>query len=278
MSSNIVPLWGGRDRAFNQREQRIIDTLACHDRLLVSFSGRMESCYAMELCRIAGVQIHAITIDNPTSSRREISRTRKYCEYHQIAHTLVQSEEMIFFYRDGLLANSPDPIRWLTHYRDGASALADLPLMVGGSVEDLAVYRLRFGALPTNTLWTFADEGMTTRDIRYGFHQRQLAVWGNNEPGCLSLRFSRSQDVDGHKLRMVDMAEHMLSGLGLPNARVFFHYLSDGETMLCRVRLPQSERAMAFDRQQEVLGALQACGFDLVTLNLHQIDDSTDLP
>lgn len=277
MPNKVVTLHADRDRAFMQREQQLVDALGQHPRLLVSFSGRMESCYAMDLCRAAGVQVRAFTIDNPTRSRRDVARTRKYCQHYRVDQVLIKSDEMVFFNHDGLNAQTPDPVRWIVRFRDAHPGLASIPLLVAASVEDRDIYRERFGEPPPNTLWPFADAGMTTRDLRYGFHHRQLAVWGSNETGCLSLRFSSERDIDSDNLRRVDMAEQMLVDLGLPSARVFFHYLSDGETTLCRVRLNDSERAMAFDRQSEVLAALQSCGFDLVTLDLHRVNDCSEV-
>ncbi|QCG47402.1 adenine nucleotide alpha-hydrolase family protein [Aeromonas schubertii] len=271
MSDNIVSLSPVRDQLFLAREQRLMAQLAAHPRLIVSFSGRMESCYAMELCRAAGVSVRAFTVDSPNRSRRDIARSRRYCEYHGIDQVLLKSEEMIFFDHDGIATQAPDPVRWLSRFRDAHPGLATIPLLVAASVEDAEAYRAHFGPPPANTLWTFAEEGMTTRDFRYGFHQRQLAVWGSNETGCLSLRFSSEEDMDGDRLRMVDMAEQILADMGLPEARVFFHYLSDGESMLGRVRVDERELATAFDRREEILGALQACGFDLVTLDLHRM-------
>ena len=69
MGANIVVLNQGYDHSFQAREQLLIERLASFDELVVSFSGRLESCYSIELCRAAGVKIHAITLDNPTRSR-----------------------------------------------------------------------------------------------------------------------------------------------------------------------------------------------------------------
>ncbi|QFI55469.1 adenine nucleotide alpha-hydrolase family protein [Aeromonas simiae] len=278
MSNNIIPLHQGRDHATREREKQLLAVMRERGPLLVSFSGRMESCYTVELCRQAGVTIQAITVDNPTLPRRDVSRAKRYCAHYGIPHLVVQSDEVLYFSSHGREKHDPlNPIEKVLRIRSEHPEWSKWPLLVPGSIDDLALYRHFFGEPSLDSWWLFAEAGMTTRDFCYGFHQHRLGVWGSNEPDCLSLRFSCDEEIDGDRLRMVDLAEQMLKDLGMPDARVFFHTLADRQTLLCRVRLPDSERAMAFDRQHELMSALQMCGFDLVTLDLHRIDDSPEL-
>jgi len=108
------------------------------------------------------------------------------------------------------------------------------------------------------------------RDYRYGFNKRQLGRWGKGSNGCLSNRFTNPQQLEQRYLRMVDQAEQMLADMGLDEAQVFFHTLCDCSTTLARVRLPEHQRAQAFDMQSDILSALKGSKFDLVTLDMAQ--------
>lgn len=212
MDANVVALHQGYDQTFQAREQRLINTLAGYSELLVSFSGRLESCYSMDLCRASGVRFRAITLDNPTLSRQSVARAQRYCRHYGIPHQVLKTDEMIFSAHLGHLAEVTDPVRYLCQQLEHEEGP---PLLMSASVEEKREYLRRFHSLPANTLWIFAEQGMTNRDFRYGFHQRQLALWGDVGEACLSRRFVDMTSLDRRHLRMVDMAEQMLVDMGL---------------------------------------------------------------
>ena len=270
MDANVVTLNRKYDQSFQTREHRLIESLAGYGELVVSFSGRLESCYGMDLCRASGVRFRAITLDNPTLSRKSVARAKRYCQHYGIAHQVIKTDEMVFSVHLGHLADVKDPVRYLCQLfePDGGT-----PILMSASVEEMREYLRRFDSLPANTLWLFAEQGMTNRDFRYGFHKRQLDIWGKGGEICLSRRFSDPELLDMRHLRMVDMAEQMLSDMGLDEVQVYFHTLADRVTTLARVRVPQGLRAKVFDMQPTILQALLGAQFDLVTLDMVLAED-----
>ena len=268
MDANVVVLNRGYDQTFQAREQRIIETLAGHDELLVSFSGRLASCYSMELCRASGARIRAITLDSPTLSRQAVSRAKRYCRHYGIEQKVIKTDEILICNYPGHFGKVLDPIRYVCQLTALESNWGHQPILLPASAEEQRCYLQRFDSLPTNTLWCFAEQGMTDRDFRYGFHKRQLDLWGKGGNGCLSSRFPDPVTLDRRHLRMVDMAEQMLSDMGLEEAQVFFHTLADRVTTLARVQVPQRLRARVFDMQSSILHALKSTDFDLVTLDM----------
>ncbi|MFC5704863.1 adenine nucleotide alpha hydrolase family protein [Aeromonas eucrenophila] len=264
MDANVVVLNRGYDQSFQTREQGFIETLAGHDELIVTFSGRLESCYSMDLCRASGVRFRAITLDNPTLSRKAVARAKRYCQHYGIAHQVIKTDEMIFSVHLGHLADVKDPVRYLCQLLGQDHS----PILLSASVEEMREYLRRFDSLPPNTLWLFAEQGMTNRDFRYGFQKRQLDLWGKGGENCLSRRFSDPESLDRRHLRMVDMAEQLLCDMGLEGVQVYFHTLADRVTTLARVQTPTSLRARVFDMQATILQALLGAQFDLVTLDM----------
>ncbi|ABK39833.1 hypothetical protein ACQ2HG_00975 [Aeromonas hydrophila] len=277
MDANIVVLNRGYDQTFQTREQSLIETLAGYGELAVSFSGRLESCYSMDLCRASGIRIRAITLDSPTRSRKEVARAKRYCQRYGIEQRVIKTDEMIFCDHLRHLNEVIDPVRYICHLTALETDWSHLPMLLPAPVEELQEYLRRFGSLPTNTLWLFAKQGMTHRDFRYGFNKRQLGRWGKSAHGCLSYRFSDPELVERRHLRMVDMAEQMLADMGLEEAQVFFHTLADRATTLARVRVPARLRAQAFDLQPDILTALKSTAFDLVTLDMAAEEERQEL-
>lgn len=273
-ANNVVVLNRGYDQHFQEQEQRLIELLARYDELVVTFSGRLESCYSMDLCRASGVKFRAITLDNPTLSRKSVARAKRYCQHYGIEHRVLKSDEMIFSTHLGHLSDVRDPVRYLCH-RLGHEA--GPPILMSASAEEMREYLRRFHSLPANTLWLFAEQGMAQRDFRYGFKKRQLDLWGKGGEVCLSHRFSEPDALEGRYLRMVDMAEQMLSDMGLDEAVVYFHTLADRATTLARVRVPKRLRARMFDMQTAVLQCLQSSQFDLVTMDMMLVEDPQEL-
>ena len=270
MGANVVVLNQGYDHSFQAREQLLIERLASFDELIVSFSGRLESCYSIDICRASGVKIRAITLDNPTRSRSEVARAQRYCQRYGIEQWIIKTDEMIFCDRLPHVEGLIDPVRRLCDYVAERPDWDHLPLLIPATVEEWDDYLAQFGSLPANTIWFFADNGVISREFRYGFNKRQLGRWGKGGNGCLSKRFTNPRQLKLRYLRMVDQAEQMLADMGLDEAQVFFHTLSDSSTTLARVRLPEHQRAQAFDMQSEILSALKSTEFDLVTLDLMQ--------
>lgn len=268
MDANVVVLNQGYDQTFQAREQRLIEMLAGYDELLVSFSGRLASCYSMELCRASGTRIRAITLDSPTLSRQAVSRARRYCQHYGIEQKVIKTDEILICNYPGRFGKVIDPIRYVSQLAALESNWGHQPILLPASVEEQCGYLQHFASLPANTLWCFAEQGMTSRDFRYGFHKRRLDLWGKGGNGCLSSRFEDPVTLDRHHLRMVDMAEQMLSDMGLEEAQVFFHTLADRVTTLARVQVPQRLRARVFDMQSHILSALKSTEFDLVTLDM----------
>ncbi|WP_322862559.1 adenine nucleotide alpha-hydrolase family protein [Aeromonas allosaccharophila] len=270
MGANVVVLNKGYDHSFQAREQLLIERLASFDELIVSFSGRLESCYSIDLCRASGVKIRAITLDNPTRSRSEVARARRYCQRYGIEHWIVKSDEIVFCDRLPNMEGLIDPVRRIGEHVQSRPEWAHLPLLIPAAVEERDDYLAQFGSLPANTIWFFADNGVMSRDFRYGFNKRQLGRWGKGSNGCLSNRFTNPRLLKQRYLRMVDQAEQILADMGLDEAQVFFHTLCDCSTTLARVRLPEHQRAQAFDMQSDILSALKGTEFDLVTLDMAQ--------
>ncbi|PJG58295.1 hypothetical protein [Aeromonas cavernicola] len=275
MGANVVVLNQGYDQSFDAKEQQVIETLASYESLIVSFSGRLESCYNIDLCRASGAKISAITLDTPTRSRSEVARARRYCQRYGIAHWIIKTDEIIFCDRLPQLVDVIDPVRRICDHVAERPEWAKQPILMPASAEERVDYLGRFGSSPANTLWPLADHGFSQRELRYGFNKRQLGRWGKGGNGCLSHRFSNPRLLKQRYLRMVDRAEQLLADMGLDEAQVFFHSLCDGakrhggnDMTLARVRLPAHQRARAFDLQSDILSALKGMEFDLVTLDM----------
>ncbi|MGB6189304.1 MAG: hypothetical protein WBF70_12125 [Aeromonas molluscorum] len=268
MDTNIVLLNQGYDQTFQAREQRLIDILSTYDELVVSFSGRLESCYAMDLCRASGTRIRALTLDNPLLSRRELARAHRYCQRYNIEQRVLKTDEMLFCDIEQPPKVAKDPVRFIDEAKAKQVDWDHLPLLIPASLEEMQAYLGRFHQPPPRTLWLFAREGMCHRDLRYGFHKRELERWGKASGGYLNRRFQNISQMDRSHVQMIDMAEQILADMGLDDAEVHFHSLNDDSVTLARVRLPSHQRARGFDRQLDIYRALKGMAFDYVTLDM----------
>ena len=171
---------------------------------------------------------------------------------------------MIFSVHLGHLDEVTDPVRYLCRqleHDDGP------PLLMSASVEEMREYLRRFHSLPANTLWLFAEQGMTQRDFRYGFHKRQLDLWGKGgglpEPALLRHRVSGSAESAHGRHGRADAVRHgagWCPGL-LPYPGGQGHHPGEDPGS-------QRMRALVFDMQPSIQKALKSAQFDLVTLDM----------
>ena len=216
MDANVVALHRGYDQTFQAREQR-----------LINIPGRLQRTACL-LLRPTGILLQHGSVPG---QRGAISRHHPGQPHPQPPvggqgtallpalrhpHQVLKTDEMIFSAHLGHLAEVTDPVRYLCQQLEHEEGPAAADVGLGGGEGE---YLRRFHSLPANTLWIFAEQGMTNRDFRYGFHKRQLALWGDVGEACLSRRFVDMTSLDRRHLRMVDMAEQMLVDMGLGEPR-----------------------------------------------------------
>ena len=106
------------------------------------------------------------------------------------------------------------------------------------------------------------EAGLTKDEIRQLARQLELPNWDKPAAACLSSRIPYGTMIDLEKLAQVEQAEQSLHRLGFRQLRVRHH------DRVARIEVELLDFPLILARREEILQAIQAAGYQYVTLDL----------
>jgi uncharacterized protein len=253
--------------AIQEHRRRLHDQLRLHPRLLVAYSGGVDSAYlAWEAHHILGENTLAVLADSPSLPRTHLADAIAFAQQHGIPLRIVNTQEM---QRPEYARN--DAQRCF-HCKDElfrvmetiASETGNAAIAYGRNVDDSADFRpgQRAAALHA-AVAPLAEAGLGKAEVRALAQSLSLSVWDKPASACLSSRVEYGRPVTVEALRQVEASEDHLHRLGFRQVRVRHH----GE--LARVEIERSElaQALSFDMLARITVGVRAAGFTYVTLD-----------
>jgi uncharacterized protein len=253
--------------AIQEHRRRLHDQLRLHPRLLVAYSGGVDSAYlAWEAHHILGDNMLAVLADSPSLPRTHLADAIAFAQQHGIPLRIVNTQEM---QRPEYARN--DAQRCF-HCKDElfrvmetiASETGNAAIAYGRNVDDSADFRpgQRAAALHA-AVAPLAEAGLGKAEVRALAQSLSLSVWDKPASACLSSRVEYGRPVTVEALRQVEASEDHLHRLGFRQVRVRHH----GE--LARVEIERSElaQALSFDMLARITVGVRAAGFTYVTLD-----------
>ncbi len=242
--------------------------LAEHARLLVAYSGGVDSAYlAWEAFQVLGARMTAVLADSPSLPRTHLADATAFAREHGIPLHILQTAEMesaeyvrndssrCFHCKDELFAQ-------MEQYRlqiGGQAVLA-----YGRNLDDSGDFRPgQHAAALHHAAAPLAEAGLGKQAVRALAQAAGLSVWDKPASACLSSRIEYGRPVTTEALRAVEQAEDALHALGFRQLRVRHH----GE--LARVEIERSDLANALSLAMlaRITEAVRAAGFTYVTLD-----------
>lgn len=256
------------DPTLTQHRHNLHQSLRVHARLLVAYSGGVDSAYlAWEAHAVLGDDMLAVIADSPSLPRRHLSAAIAFAEAHAIPLRIVQTLEME---QPAYVRN--DASRCF-HCKDElfkvmakVATETGIPgVAYGRNRDDSGDFRPGQRAAGLHhAVAPLAEASLGKAEIRALAHALHLDVWDKPASACLSSRLEYGRAVTVEALRQVEDAEEHLLRLGFRQVRVRHH----GE--LARVEIERSElpRALTLDMAQSISAGIKAAGFLFVTLDL----------
>lgn len=250
-----------------QREQ-LHRELARHGRILVAYSGGVDSAYlAWEAHAALGLErTLAVLADSASLPRAELAAAIDFATAHNIPLRILHTEELARadYQRNDAQRCFHCKDELFTHMERLRAELGFDAIAYGRNLDDAGDFRPgQHAAALHHAVAPLADAGLGKQAIRALARALGLSVWDKPAAACLASRIEYGRTVTREALAQVEQAEDALHTLGLLQVRVRHH----GE--LARVELDRTTLAAGISGTllAAITQAVKAAGFTFATLD-----------
>ena len=215
--------WTETDSSLNSRRDRLIETLHGYGRVVVAFSGGIDSTVVAQAAFDAlGEAAVAITAVSESLAAGELEEAKELAQRIGIRHRVVRTEE---FSNPKYRQNNPDRCYFCKSELYGRleSMLAELGadvIVSGANLDDMGDYRPGLqAAAEHNVRHPLQECEFTKADVRALARAWGLPTWDKPATPCLSSRIAYGEDATPERNWMIDQAEQYLRGRGFPILR-----------------------------------------------------------
>jgi uncharacterized protein len=245
---------------------RLRGELACLQRVIVAFSGGVDSSLVLKVAHDAldsdAVAVLAVSPSLPQSEREEAVQLAR-----EIGAELLQIETNEVF-DPGYVANAPNRCFFCKDHVYGAlrryaEAHGVLHVLDGMNAEDTLDMRPGRAAAAKHGIRSPLHElGFSKDEVRAAAQMLGLRTWDKPAAACLASRIPYGTPVTPPLLARIEAAEAYLKSLGFAELRVRHH----GD--VARIEVPVDHLEEITAKHTELVGGLKALGWLYITLDL----------
>lgn len=256
------------DRKRGEKYAALKELIKGQGRVVVAFSGGVDSTALLVVARESGVAVTAVTVDSPFMPRRELQSTRDLAGILGVEHLVINKDDD---FSKRILANPPDRCYHCKKEMFGKiittveRKYGPCPILDGTNGDDREEERPGMKALrELGVLSPLRELAVTKEETRFFLRERGLDMWDKPPSSCLATRIPCGEEITSAKLSMVEAAELYLSMCGFRQIRV--RYIQGG----AKIEVGREERESFFnlDMMDEVAQKLCKLGFAYVALDL----------
>ncbi len=252
----------------DQKAGRLRQILAGRGRLIVAYSGRVDSAFlAWTVPQVLGDRMLAVIADSASLARTHLEDALAFARECEIPVEVVETQELenpaytrndatrCFHCKDELFTV-------LERYREarGFDAIA-----YGVNADDEGDFRPgQQAARQHHVLAPLLEAGLNKAEIRELARQADLRVWDKPASACLSSRMEYGRAVTPEALSIIERGEDALRAMGFRQFRVRHH----GEIVRIEIAREEFPRALTAEMAREFAAVFKGLGFKFVTLDL----------
>jgi uncharacterized protein len=252
----------------DQKAERLRQILASHTRLIVAYSGGVDSAFlAWTAHQVLGGQMRAVIADSASLARTHLEDALAFAREHEIPVEVVETKELE---NPAYIRN--DAMRCF-HCKDELFIVLDRyrqahgfdSIAYGVNADDEGDFRPgRQAARQHRVLAPLLEAGLNKTEIRELARQRDLRVWDKPASACLSSRLEYGRAVTPVALSVIERGEDALRAMGFRQFRVRHH----GEIVRIEIAREELPRALTVEMAREFTAVFKGLGFKFVTLDL----------
>lgn len=249
------------------KEQKLKDILIGMERIIIAFSGGVDSTYLLKVAldTLGKENVLAITADSESFPPSELKETIRISKEIGAPHQIMKMSELsipgysendsnrCYYCKKGLFENLY-PIMVEKGYHN---------LTFGLIKDDLGEHRPGVkAAMENNVRGPLAEADLTKEDIRVRSKELGLDTWDKPSLACLSSRIAYGEEITIEKLRKVDDAEQYIKSFGIKQVRVRVH------KEIARIEVSPADIQHLIKYNVQVSEELKRIGFKYVALDL----------
>lgn len=251
-----------------QKRARLRSRLQSYQKLLVAYSGGIDSAYlAWEARQVLGANVLAVIADSPSLARAQLKDAVAFAQEQEIPLEILATSEM----------DRPDYVRndgqRCFHCKDELFTVMEKfaidrgleTIAYGVNLDDQGDFRPgQHAARKHGVAAPLLEAELTKQDIRQLAQDAGLRIWDKPASACLSSRIEYGRPVTREALAAVEAGEDALRTLGFRQFRVRHH----GQIARIEISREELPRAMSPDMAAEFVRIFKSLGFTYVTLDL----------
>ena len=248
--------------------QKILDHIESYKRVIVAFSGGVDSSLLLKLSIDALLKdsVLAITAVSPSLSKEMLEDAKQIAQGLNADHRLIHTREMLN--RDYRKNSSDRCFHCKTElYQTIAEKFKGYFILNGTNADDLFDYRPGIKAAKKFRIRSpFVDLKIDKKTIRDLSLFLGLSFWNKPSSPCLASRIPYGQGVNVQKLTQIERAEELLKSKGFLHFRVRHH----GEIARIEVRSEQTNIFTNKKLRESISKKMREIGFLYTTLDLEE--------
>ena len=251
-----------------QKATRLREALANSGRLLVAYSGGVDSAFlAWTVHQVLGDGMRAVIADSASLARTHLQDAIAFAREHSIPFEVVETREL-----DNPDYARNDALRCF-HCKDELFTRLEKycaehnfdAIAYGVNTDDQGDFRPgQQAARQHRVLAPLLVAELNKGEIRELARQAGLRVWHKPASACLSSRIEYGRPVTVDALQAVEQGEDALRALGFRQFRVRHH----GDIVRIEIAREELSRALTAEMASELSATFKRLGFKFVTLDL----------
>ena len=255
------------DAERKQRFVRLVNRLAGYNRVLIAFSGGVDSAFlAIAAADVLGDNALAVTALSPSLPPADKTDADALIKKFNFRHRYIETDE---FADPEYLKNPPTRCaickRTLTRALQNVAAAEGIDsIAFGATVDDATDYRPGEAvALELGAVFPLRDALLSKADIRAALKALDVSIWNKPASACLSSRVPYGSPLSIEIMERIAAAETAVRALGFRVSRVRHH----GDVARIEVGSDELER-MSGSIAKQASAELKRIGYRYVALDL----------
>lgn len=251
-----------------QKKQKLEDCLRSLGRVLVAYSGGVDSAYLAHAAhQILGDQMLAVLADSPSLARVQMEDALTFAHEQNIPLKVINTLEMAKpeYVRNDAMRCFHCKDELFTAIEQFREQIDYVSVAYGVNLDDQGEFRPgQKAARGHGVVAPLLEAGLGKQDIRDLARAAGLRVWQKPASACLSSRIEYGRPVTREALLQVEQGEDALRNLGFEQFRVRHH----GNLVRIEIAREELPRALQSWMADEFMKIFKALGFTYVTLDL----------